>query len=150
MCCARLTGNAQPKKLPFGHHPTTLSGYIFATKVHIDNRKKKSVKQQCFPHMSSQYGELRPTSGWDLLASLRHPCKLQRVSRLGNVTAQHSSSGHQPNFAALSRGRHLHSTGPPSRWTLAHISSSCCIHVEHFAATTMQNCTQNSSWKQVN
>ena len=33
------------------------------------------------PHMSSQYGELRPTSGWDLLASLRHPCEFQRVSR---------------------------------------------------------------------
>jgi len=54
------------------------------------------------------------------LASLRHPCKFQRVSRLGSVTAatganlrpslafsyiasataQHSSSGHQPNFTA--------------------------------------------------
>ena len=29
--------------------------------------------------MSPQYGELRP-SGWDLLASLRHRCKFQRVS----------------------------------------------------------------------
>jgi len=27
---------------------------------------------------------------------------------IGSVTARHSSSGHQPNFAALSRGRHLH------------------------------------------
>jgi len=27
------------------HHRTTLSGYIFATKAHIDNRKKL-VKQQ--------------------------------------------------------------------------------------------------------
>jgi len=37
--------------------------------------------------MSSQYGELRPTSGRDLLASLGHPCKFQRVSRLGSVSA---------------------------------------------------------------
>jgi len=31
--------------------------------------------------------------GWDLLASLGHPCKFQRVSRLGSVTARQSSSG---------------------------------------------------------
>jgi len=38
---------------------------------------------------------LGPTSGWDLLASLGHPCKFQRVSRLGSITARHSSSGRQ-------------------------------------------------------
>jgi len=92
---------------------TTLSGYIFATKAHIDNRKKL-VKQQYIP-TCPQYSELRPTSGWDLLASLGHPCKFQRVSRLGSVTARHSSSRRQPNFAALNRGRHLYSAGRPSR-----------------------------------
>ena len=71
--------------------------------------------------MDVQYSELRPTSGWDLLASLRHPCKFQCVSLLGIVTAQQSSSGHQPNFAALNRGRHLYSAGRPWRWALAHI-----------------------------
>jgi len=35
----------------------------------------------------------------------------------------HSSSGRQPNFPALNRGRHLYSAGRPSRWALAHISS---------------------------
>jgi len=39
-----------------------LSGYIFATKAHIDNRKEL-VKQQYLLHMSSQYAELRPTNG---------------------------------------------------------------------------------------
>jgi len=87
----------------------------------IDNRKKL-IKQQYLPHMSSQYGELRPTSGWHLLASLGHPSKFQRVSRLGSVTARHSSSQRQPNFAALNRERHLYSAGRPSRWALAHIS----------------------------
>jgi len=42
---------------------TTLSGCIFATKARIDNRKKKLVKQQYLLHMSSQYGEVQPTSG---------------------------------------------------------------------------------------
>jgi len=49
--------------------------------------------------MSSQYGELRPTNGWDLLGSLGHPNKFQRVSRLGFVTAPTSLNGGQPNFA---------------------------------------------------
>jgi len=39
-----------------------LSGYIFATKARVDNRKKL-VKQQYVLHMSPQYDELRPTSG---------------------------------------------------------------------------------------
>ena len=165
------------QKSPSGHHRTTLSDYIFATKAHVDNRKKKLVKQQYVLQVSSQYGELRPTSGWDQLTSLGHSCEFQRVSRLSSVTAatsltgsqpnfawcfaicaatlyihfrgilprngilpgashfafkscvlyvasvtaRHSSSGHQPNFVALSRGRHLCSAGRPSRWALAHI-----------------------------
>ena len=32
-----------------------------------------------------------------------------------------ASSGRQPNFAALNRGRHLCSAGRPSGWALAHI-----------------------------
>jgi len=81
------------------------------------------VKQQYFPHnMSSQYGELRSTNGWDLLASLGTPANFNGFRVLiGSVTARHSSSGHQPNFAALNRGRRLYSAGRPSRWALAHI-----------------------------
>jgi len=56
-----------------------------------------------------------------LTKSLGHPSKFQRVLRLGGVTSRHSSSGCQPKFVALDRGRHLYSAGRPSRWTLAHI-----------------------------
>jgi len=59
----RLAENAGHKKSPSAHHRTTLSGYIFATKVRIDNRKKKLVKQQYLVQMFSQIGELQPTSG---------------------------------------------------------------------------------------
>jgi len=103
-----------------GHHRTTLSGYIFATNALIVNRKK-CVKQQYLLHMSLQYGEHRPTNGWDRFTSLGHSCKFQRVSRLGRITARHSSSRRQPNFVALNRGRHLYSAGRPSRWALIHI-----------------------------
>ena len=108
------------QKSPPGHHPTTSSGYIFATKARIDNRKK-AVKQQYLFQMSLQYGELRRTNGRDGLAGLGHPIIFQRVSRLGSVTARQSSSRRQPNFAALNRGRHLCSAGRPSRWALTHI-----------------------------
>jgi len=94
---------------PSGHHHTTLLGYIFATKAHISNWKK------------TWWTYSRPTSGWDLLASLGHSSKFQWISSLGSVTAWHSSSGCQPNFVALNRGRHLCSAGRTSRWALAHI-----------------------------
>ena len=73
----------------------TLTLHIHLT---IENWKKL-VKQQYLQHMSSQYGELWPTNGWDWLASLGHPCKFQRVSRLGFVTVPMSLNGGQPNFA---------------------------------------------------
>jgi len=49
-------------------------------------------------------------------------CVLQVLrSPIVIVTARQSSSGREPNFAALSTGRHLYSAGRPSRWALAHI-----------------------------
>ena len=52
MCCTHLAGNAGRKKSP-GHHRITLSGYIFATKAHINNRKKNllnsNISSTC-PH----------------------------------------------------------------------------------------------------
>ena len=52
------------------------------------------------------------------MTSIGHPCNFQQLSRLGSVTARHSSSRRQPNFAALNRGRHLYSAGRPPRWAL--------------------------------
>ena len=46
--------------------------------------------------MSSQYGELRPTSGWDRFVSL---WQFQRVLCLGFITAATSLNGSRPNFA---------------------------------------------------
>ena len=83
-------------KSPSGHHRTRLSGYIFAIKAHIDNRKKL-VKQQYLFHMSVQYGELRPTivaeigpvvwgtpanfNGFRVLAALLHGTPVLGVSQ---------------------------------------------------------------------
>jgi len=120
-CCSWLSENTGRKKIakksPSGHHPTTLSGYIFATKACIDNPKKNLLSSNIStcPHNMVNFG---PLAAEIVSLVLGHPCKFQRVSRLGSVTARQSSSGRQPNFAVLNRGRHLYSAGRPSRWAL--------------------------------
>jgi len=56
------------------------------------------------------------------------------LSYISIVTARHSSSGREPNFAAWSTWRHLYSAGRPSRWALAHILVVIVvvISLEHF------------------
>jgi len=109
------TRNTGHKKSPSRHHRTTLSGYIFAIKARIDNRKKvlNSNTSSTCPDNMVNFGPL--AGEIDRFGSLGHPCKCQRVSRLGNVrpTTRHSSSRRQPNFATLNRGRHLYSAGRP-------------------------------------
>jgi len=139
--------------------------------------------------MSSQYGELWPTNGWNPLAGLGHPTKFQRVSCLGfvicmmfgrlrgwytvhifggllppngilsgvkftlhqslgfsyigSVTAWHSSSVCQPNFAKWDkegnyrtftpRLLHLYSAEQPSCSASAHILLS---HTRTLPTTT--------------
>jgi len=89
---------------------------------HVSTIGKKLVKQQYLLHMSPQYGELRPTSGWDRFWSLGHPSYFPRLPRLGALL-------HSSQVVSVSQtlrrwtGRHLCSAGRPSRWALAHISS---------------------------
>ena len=49
------------QKSPYGHHRTTLSGYIFATKARIDNRKKNLLSSDISstrPHNMVNFGQL--------------------------------------------------------------------------------------------
>jgi len=48
-----------------------------------------------------QYGERRPTNGWDRLASFGHSSKFQRVSRLGFAAVPMLLNGGQSHFACL-------------------------------------------------
>ena len=102
------------QKSPSGHHPTTLSAYIFATKACIDNRKKNllssNISSTCPGPLAAEivslvWGTPANFNWFRILAALLHG----------------SSSGRQPNFAALNRGHHLCSAGRPSHWALAHI-----------------------------
>jgi len=124
MCCTQLTGNTGHKNDAKNHHLCTTTQLCQAESSqlrHVSTIGKKLVKQQYLLHMSSQYGKVQPTNGWDRFGCLGHSSKFQRLSRFGSITARHSGSGRQPNFAALNRGCHLYSAGQPSRWALAHI-----------------------------
>jgi len=95
-----------------------LSGYIFATKAHIDNRKKNllcsNISSTCSHNMvnfSPLAAEICPVvwcttanfNGFRVLAALLHCTPVLGVSQ------------------TLNGGRHLYSAGRPSRWVLAHI-----------------------------
>ena len=88
------------KKLPSGHHRTTLFGYIFATKARIDNQKKNLLDSNTASTRRYNMVNFGPLyNGWDPLASLGQPSKVQPVSHLGFVTAPTSHNGGQQNFA---------------------------------------------------
>jgi len=97
-----------------------MSGYVFATKACIDNRKKL-VKQQYLPHMCLQYGKLGPLAAeigslvWDtpanfngfrVLAALLHGtlvvgvCQILRRWTEGATYIRQGGQhvGHSPTF----------------------------------------------------
>ena len=124
MCCKRLAGNTGCKNDAENRHLSTIAQLCRAISLQLrhvstigKNLLSSNFSSRC-PYSMVNFG---PHHGWDWLAGLGHPIIFQRVSRLGSVTAWHSSSGRQPNFVALNRGRHLCSAGQPSRWALAHI-----------------------------
>jgi len=96
------------------------------------NLSNSNISPTC-PHNIVNFVLLAAEIGSGVLGT---PSKFQQVSRLGSVTAWHSSSGRQPNFVALNRGRHLYSAGRPSRWALAHIlvdhalAANLCTHMK--------------------
>jgi len=103
MCYTWFAENTGRKKLPKICHLRTIAQLCWAISSQLRHvstiGKKILVKQQYLPHVSPQYGELRPTNGWDRLAGLGHPTKFQQVSHLAFVTASTSLTGGQPNFA---------------------------------------------------
>jgi len=127
MCCSRLAANRPTgrKKVAKNRHLGTIPQLYRAISLqlrHVSRIGKKLIKQQYLPYMSPQYGELRPTSGWDHSLVWGTPSNFNGVRVLvallhGTLVVGVSQT------AALNRGRHLYSAGRPSLWALAHISS---------------------------
>jgi len=66
MCCMRLAENTGRKKSLYGHRRTNFSGYIFATKAHIGNRKKllsSNMSCRCSYNMVN-FGQLAAEICW--------------------------------------------------------------------------------------
>jgi len=113
MCCKRLAANTGRKKSPSANHRTRLSGYIFATKARIDNRKKvlnsntsptRSYNTVNFDPLTAEicwrvWGTTANFSGFRVLAALLHGILVVGVSQT----------------TELNRVRHLYSAGRPSR-----------------------------------
>jgi len=99
-CCTRLAENTARKKItkksPSGHHPITMSSYIFATKACIDNRKKllSSNISSTRSHNVVNFGPLAAEICWRVWGT---PANFNGFRARG-VTARHSSSGCQPNL----------------------------------------------------
>jgi len=112
------------KKSPSGHHRTNLSGYIFATKAYINNRKK-FVKQQYLFHMSHNMVNFGPLAARivSLVWGTRTPANLNGFRFLAALLHGTVVVGVSQTLRRWTRGRQLYSAGRPLRWTLAHISS---------------------------
>jgi len=66
MYCTRLAENTGRQNIAINARRTTLSGYIFATKACIDNRKKllnSNMSSTC-PHNMVNFGPLTAAIGW--------------------------------------------------------------------------------------
>jgi len=75
-CCKQLAGNTGRKNDTKNRHLGTIAQLCRAVSSqvkHVPTIGKKLVKQQYVVHMSSQYGEFRPTSGCNWLTSLGTP-----------------------------------------------------------------------------
>jgi len=106
VCCTRLAENTRRKKSPKIGHLRTIAQIcrtISSQRRHVSTIGNKLVKQQFLFHMSSQYGELQPISGWYWSTSLGHPSKFQRVSGIDFVTAPTSLNGGQPKCTVFGR-----------------------------------------------
>jgi len=98
------------KKLPSVHHPTTSSGYIFATKARIDIRKKNLLSSNISP--TCPYNTV--SVGW-LAAEI--------VSLVWGTPANFNGFHVLAALLHIQTAAHLYSAGWPSHWALAHISS---------------------------
>jgi len=124
MCCTRLAGNTGRKidaKIAICAPSHKFVG-LYLCNEGTYRQSEKIVKQRYLFHMSPYnmviFGPLADeflSSVWSTPANF-NGFRFLAVVLHGTLY----SSGRQPNFAALNRGRHLYSAGRPSRWALAH------------------------------
>ena len=90
-----------------------LCGRLFV--LYCRSRPKYDTSRHFDPHFVEVRGDVEPwlMARWKARAEFFLSVIELLFLSLGSVTARHSSSGRQSNFAALNRGRHLYSAGRP-------------------------------------
>ena len=128
MWCTQLTGNAGRKISPKIRHVRIIAQLCWAQssqRRHVLTIRKNLLNSNASPtcpHNMVNCGPLVAEICWRVRGT---PANFNGFHVLGVLLHGHSSSGRQPNFAALNRGCHLYSAGWPSRWALAHIVVKC-------------------------
>ena len=141
MCCTRLAGNTGRKNDAKNRHLRTIAQLCRAVSSplrHIltigKNLLSSNISSICAYNMvnfgplaaeivSLVWGTPGNFNEFRFLAALLHGTLVVGVSQT----------------AALNRGRHLYSSGRPSRWALAHIYSSLVLTVDALECKTCQN-----------
>ena len=125
MCCTWLAENTgckkYPKKLPFAHHHTHLSGCTFRTKAHIDNCKKNllnsNISSAC-PHNMVNFGSLTAEIGWRVWGTPANFNGFTSWLRCCTYVSQRRSTKHCTVFGRL------------LGWYTIYIFGGCCPVME--------------------
>ena len=133
----RLAENTGCKKVAKNRHLSTIAQLCWAISSqlrHVSTIGKKNLlssnMSSTCPHNMVNFGLLAAEIGW--LDQFGVPLQISTGFATWQRYCTASSSGRQPNFAALNRGRHLYSAGRPSRWALAHISCLCMKYLGNY------------------
>jgi len=143
------------QKSPSGHHHANLSGYIFATEAHIDNREKllsSNTSSRCrhnmvnFGPLTAEIGPVvwgTPSdfNGFRVLAALLHGSQVGLVWVL--VATRRSVCIHQMN-RVNSRGNHGHENSTiniigsrPSDHYFRSVCLFVCLFVQSFSLPSL-------------
>jgi len=122
MCCTRLAGNTGRKKNSHFGTIAQLCQAISSELRHVltigKNLLNSNTSSTC-PDNIVNFGLLTAETCWRVWGTPANFNGFRVLAALLHGTLAVGVS----QTAALNRGRHLHSTGRPSRWALAHISS---------------------------
>jgi len=133
MCCMWLAENTGRKNDAKNRHLGTIPQICRAISSQLrhvstigKNLLSSNISSTC-PHNMVNFGPLVA----EIVLGVWVPQLLSTASTSWLSYCTAFSSGRQPNFAALNRGRHLCSAGQPLRWALAHILVNDNLFILH-------------------
>jgi len=112
-CYKRLAKNTGRKNSPSSASSRNFVGIYLRNsgtyRQSVKNLFNSNISSTC-PYNMVDFGSLAAEICWRVWGT---PANFNGFHVLAAFTARHSSSGCQPNFVALNRGRHLYSAGRP-------------------------------------